>query len=116
MSHASTLESQSIAGLPAELVDILMRESALDLAYQKLDEARAEVIAQKARLEMKPGLLNSFSGKASQERELNLKTAVAHKLHYDAQIKKAESLSALLGKETGRWLEWPYCYVSPDFG
>ncbi|MET0263270.1 MAG: hypothetical protein ABW223_10260 [Rariglobus sp.] len=103
MPSLSPVETVSIPGLPAELVDMLVRETALDLAHRKLDDARSEVIAQKSRLEGKAGLLKGFSGKGSQERDL--KTVLNHRAHYDSQIKKAESLTALLNRETGRWLE-----------
>lgn len=94
---------------------MLVRESALGLAHQKLDDARNEVLAQKARLEAKPGLLKGLSGKSNLEREQGLKTALNHKFHYDSQLKKAESLTALLNKETGRWLECSLKTGSPDY-
>ncbi|CAM2932288.1 hypothetical protein RAHE111665_07655 [Rariglobus hedericola] len=90
-----------------------MRESALAMAHQKLDEARTEVLAQKGRLETKTGLLNSFSSKGNNEREVQ--TLVNHKLHYDSQIKKAESLTALINKETNRWLECCLKTGAPDY-
>lgn len=104
-----------LSRMPAELADMLVRESALERAHQKLAEAREEVAGGKVRLEAKTGLLKGFSGKGSLEREMALKTAFNQKLHYDSQIKKAESLMALLGKETGRWTE---CYLktaSPEY-
>lgn len=92
---------------------MLVRECALDLAHQKLSAARDEVLAEKARLEVKPGLLKGFGGKGNLDRDL--KTALSHKAHYDSQIKKAESLTALLNKETARWLECCLKTGSPDY-
>jgi len=92
-----------------------MRESALALAQQKLEEARNEVLAHKARLEAKqPGLLKGLAGK-SKEREVGLQTATSNKLHYDSQLKKAESLTALINKETNRWLECCLKTGAPDY-
>ena len=115
LAPSSTIDTATLSRLPAELTDMLVRESALDMAHRKLAEARTEVLNDKVRLEAKTGLLKGFSGKGSMDRETALKTVFSQKLHYDSQIKKAESLTALLGKETGRWLE---CYLktgSPEY-
>ncbi|GEM_PF-5646530 len=94
---------------------MLMRECALDLASLKLKDARNAVLAEKARLAEKPGLLKSFSGKAGVDREVNLQTAASQQAHYDSQLKKAESVTALLKKETGRWLECCLKTGAPDY-
>jgi hypothetical protein len=110
------LENHSLAGLPAELVDMLVRESALELATQKLKDARNEVLAEKSRLATgKPGLLKSIAGRGGQEREVGMQTVMSQQLHYDSQLKKAESLTTLLSKETGRWLESCLKTGLPDY-
>jgi len=84
------------------LVDLLVRESALALAHQKLEEAKNEVLAEKARLEaLKPGLMK----KTTSEREQGIKSAMDDLSHYDSQLRKAESLTTLIHKDTRRWLE-----------
>ena len=115
LAPSSTIDTATLSRLPAELTDMLVRESALDMAHRKLAEARTEVLNDKVRLEAKTGLLKGFSAKGSMDRETALKTVFSQKLHYDSQIKKAQSLTALLAKETGRWLE---CYLktgSPEY-
>lgn len=94
---------------------MLMRETALDLATKKLKDARSAVVAEKSRLAEKPGLLQSLSGRAAQSREVNLQTAASQQHHYDSQLKKAESVTALLKKEAGRWLESCLKTGSPDY-
>ncbi|HSI07025.1 MAG TPA: hypothetical protein VK985_00445 [Rariglobus sp.] len=92
-----------------------MRESALGLAKEKLKEAQDEVVAEKARLEEKPGLLKNLTPKAKQEREQSIKTAQNNLLHYDLQLKKAESLTTLIHKDIRRWLECCLKTASPDY-
>lgn len=94
---------------------MLMRECALDLAGKKLQEARNAVLAEKARLAEKPGLLKSIAGRGGVEREVSLQTVASQQAHYDSQLKKAESVTALLRKETERWLECCLKTGSPDY-
>jgi len=96
------IANPSIKGLPAELKDLLMRESALALAQAKLKEARQSLLAERARLEGKPTLLQNLSSKSNQERESKLKAAINDLMHYDLQIQKAESLAALINKDVCR--------------
>ena len=96
-------------------MDLLMRESALALARDKLKEAQDAVLAEKARLEEKPGLLQNLTPKAKQDRELSLKTAHSNLLHYDLQLKKAESLTTLIQKDIRRWLECCLKTSSPEY-
>lgn len=94
---------------------MLMRECALDLATKKLHEARGAVLAEKSRLAEKPGLLKSIAGRGAQEREVSIQTAASQQAHYDSQLKKAESVTTLLKKEAGRWLECCLKTGSPDY-
>jgi hypothetical protein len=96
-------------------MDLLMRESALTLARDKLKEAQDGVVAEKARLEEKTGLLQNLSPKAKQDRDLSIKTAQSNILHYDMQLKKAESLTTLINKDIRRWLESCLKATSPDY-
>jgi len=109
------IANPSIKGLPSELGDLLMRESALALAQTKLKEARNAVLAEKTRLESKPTLLQNFSPKANQEKESKLRTVLNELMHYDLQIKKAESLTSLIDKDVSRSLEYHLKNSSHDY-
>jgi hypothetical protein len=90
-----------------------MRESALSLAREKLKEAQHEVQLHKARLEEKSGLLKNLTTRGRQERDLT--TAQSNLQHYDSQLKKAESLVALIQKDISRWVECSLKTVAPDY-
>ncbi len=85
------------------------------LAREKLKEAQDEVVAEKNRLDAKPGLLKNLSPKAKSERESSIKSAQDNLQHYELQLKKAESLTALIHKDIRRWLECCLKIGSPDY-
>lgn len=92
-----------------------MRESALAAARTKLQKAQDDVIAEKTRLESKPGLLQNLTPKAKQERELSINTMQNNLQHYDSQLKQAESLTTLIQKDILRWLECCLKTSAPDY-
>ncbi len=86
-------------------MDLLARVHALKHARSKLEESRNEVVAERTRLETRPGLLTGLSGRVKRERAEGIKAALDDKTYYDAQIEKIESLISLLNKEISRWLD-----------
>ncbi len=111
----TSAQETSLRGLPQALVDLLARECGLAWARTRVEAAREEVSAEKARLETTPGLLQSLSARAKRERQEGLKAALDTKAHYDAQIEKIDSLLLLLGKETVRWLDCCLKTRSPEY-
>lgn len=92
-----------------------MRDSALSLAHEKLQKAQDDLVAEKARLETKPGLLQNLTPKAKQERELSINRMQNDLQHYDSQLKQAESLATLIQKDILRWLECCLKTSAPDY-
>lgn len=115
MAPSTVLTFASLTGLHPQLVDLLVRESALALARSKLTEARNGVLAEKARLEAKTGLLKNIAPGSGQGRDSELNSALNDIQHYDLQLKKADSLVALINKDIQRWLECSMKTGSPDY-
>jgi len=86
-------------------MDLLARVHALRHARAKVEEFISEAVAERARLETRPGLLSGLSGRARRERAEGLKAALDDKAYYEALIEKIESLISLLNKEISRWLD-----------
>lgn len=90
-----------------------MRDAALSLAHGQLVVARNEVFVEKARVAERSGLLKNLTSKAKHEREL---LAIQGQLiHYESQLKKAESLASLIQKDISRWLECSLKTDAPEF-
>lgn len=115
MAPSTALTFASLNGLHPELIDLLMRESALALARSKLDEARTGVLAEKSRLEAKGGVIRNLAPGSAQGRDAGLNSALNDIQHYDLQLKKADSLVALINKDIRRWLDCSMKVASPDY-